>query len=70
MTELLLRVGSFIGTFAVHSTLLLLIVYPPPRTPNLPATAGSARIAAMADPPFLFRSGPHPQRITAGVVSA
>ena len=48
----------------------LLSVYPPPRTPNLPATAGSARIAAAAFPPFRFRSSPHPQRITAGDAAA
>src|SRR5262245_27120359 len=46
------------------------IVYPPPRTPNLPATAGSARIAVVAEPPLRFRSGPHPQRNAAGLESA
>src|SRR6516225_1620100 len=44
----------------------LLIENPPPRTPNLPATDGSARIAAAALPPFRFRSSPHPQRTSAG----
>src|SRR5260370_2094736 len=46
------------------------IVYPPPRTPNLPATAGNARMAATADPPLRFRSTPQPQRMTAGCDSA
>ena len=37
---------------------------------RFPATAGSARMEAMAEPPFRFRSGPQPQRITAGDASA
>src|SRR5262245_61335547 len=44
----------------------LLIEYPPPRTPNLPATAGSARIAAAALPPLRFRSSPQPHLTRAG----
>ena len=44
----------------------LLIENPPPRTPNLPATAGSASTAAAALPPLRFRSSPQPQRTTAG----
>src|SRR5512137_217371 len=48
----------------------LLIVKPPPRTPNLPATAGRARMAAAALPPLRLRSSPHPHLITAGDVPA
>ncbi len=48
----------------------LLIENPPPRTPNLPATAGSAMIAAAAPPPFRLRSRPHPHRTSAGDVAA
>ena len=48
----------------------LLIEYPPPRTPNFPATAGSARMAMAALPPLRFRSTPQPQRMTAGFRSA
>src|SRR5262245_7268521 len=57
------------SAFAPHDAELL-IVYPPPRTPNLPATAGLARIAVVAGPPLRFRSWPQPQRITAGDASA
>ena len=42
----------------------LLIEKPPPRTPNLPATAGSAMTAAAALPPLRLRSSPQPQRMT------
>src|SRR5258706_7737891 len=48
----------------------LLSVYPPPRTPNFPATAGGARTEATADPPLRFRSRPQPQRKAAGLDSA
>ncbi len=48
----------------------LLIVYPPPRTPNLPATAGNASTAITAFPPLRFRSRPQPHRMTAGDESA
>src|SRR5436309_15632954 len=48
----------------------LLIVYPPPRTPNFPATAGSASTAAIAEPPLRFLSRPQPHRIAAGLDSA
>src|SRR2546426_12358396 len=48
----------------------LLIEYPPPRTPNLPPTAGSASTAIAALPPLRFRSSPHPQRISAGLLVA
>src|SRR6185369_2970238 len=48
----------------------LLIVNPPPRTPNFPATAGRARTAATADPPLRLRSRPQPQRTAAGRESA
>src|SRR3954468_1391335 len=44
----------------------LLIANPPPRTPNLPPTAGSASIAAAAFPPFRLRSRPQPHRSRAG----
>ena len=47
----------------------LLIENPPPRTPNLPATAGSASTAAAALPPLRFRSSPHPHRTSAGELS-
>ena len=46
------------------------IVKPPPRTPNLPATAGSASTAATALPPLRLRSRPQPTRITAGELRA
>ena len=48
----------------------LLIEKPPPRTPNLPATAGSARTAAAALPPLRLRSRPQPQRTSGGDVAA
>src|ERR1700674_5384750 len=48
----------------------LLSVYPPPRTPNFPATADSARMAAVADPPLRLRSRPQPHRIAAGLDDA
>src|SRR5918999_5932484 len=48
----------------------LLIEYPPPRTPNLPPTAGSARTAIAAFPPLRLRSSPHPHRMSAGELSA
>ncbi len=51
-------------------TFELLWVKPPPRTPNLPATAGRASTAAAAEPPLRLRSRPQPQRITAGLASA
>ena len=44
----------------------LLIEYPPPRTPNLPPTAGSASTAAAAFPPLRLRSRPQPHRTSAG----
>ena len=49
---------------------LRLIVMPPPRTPNFPATAGSAKMARTALPPLRLRSTPQPQRITAGDAAA
>src|SRR5207249_8693062 len=48
----------------------LLMEYPPPRTPNLPPTAGSASTAIAALPPLRFRSRPHPQRTSAGELVA
>lgn len=48
----------------------LLMEKPPPRTPNFPATAGRAMIAAAALPPFRLRSSPQPQRTSAGVADA
>src|SRR5919112_4684025 len=48
----------------------LLIAYPPPLTPNLPPTVGSASTASAALPPLRFRSRPQPQRISAGEVAA
>jgi hypothetical protein len=48
----------------------LLMAYPPPRTRNFPATAGRARIANDALPPFRLRSCPQPQRMTAGLLVA
>src|SRR5437773_11008695 len=48
----------------------LLIEYPPPLTPNLPPTAGSASTAAAAWPPLRFLSSPHPQRTSAGELDA
>ena len=39
---------------------------PPPRTPNLPAIAGSAKMARTALPPLRLRSTPQPQRMTRG----
>ena len=44
----------------------LLIEKPPPRTPNLPPTDGSASTAAAALPPLRLRSRPQPQRTSAG----
>src|ERR1051326_6589558 len=44
----------------------LLIDNPPPRTPNFPATDGTARTAAAALPPLRLRSRPQPHRTTAG----
>ena len=58
---------SFIQAAALMpSAVELLIEYPPPRTPNLPATAGSASTAAAAAPPLRLRSSPQPQRTSAG----
>ena len=60
------------GVSFIHAAALmpqaeeLLIEKPPPRTPNLPPTAGSAMIAAAAAPPLRLRSRPQPQRISAG----
>src|SRR4029453_19579069 len=48
----------------------LLIAYPPPGTPNFPATVGSARMAIDALPPLRLRSWPQPQRINAGLAFA
>src|SRR5919198_5095021 len=48
----------------------LLMEYPPPRTPNLPPTAGSASTDIAALPPLRFRSRPHPQRTSAGELVA
>src|SRR5919197_2787386 len=65
------RVGGS-GVSFIHAAALmpsaaeLLIEKPPPRTPNFPATAGNAMIAAAALPPFRLRSSPHPHRTTAG----
>ena len=53
-----------------HRASLFCIVYPPPRTPNLPATAGIASTAAIALPPLRLRSMPQPVRITAGELAA
>ena len=67
-------VGS--GVSFIHAAALmpkadeLLIEKPPPRTPNFPATAGSASTAATALPPLRLRSSPHPHRITAGALAA
>ena len=72
---LTMRVGGS-GVSFIHAAALmpkaaeLLIEKPPPRTPNLPATAGSASTAATALPPLRLRSSPQPQRITAGLVAA
>src|SRR6266545_6238603 len=66
------RVGGS-GVSFIHAAALipkaaeLLIEKPPPRTPNFPATAGKAMIAAAALPPLRFRSRPQPQRTSAGV---
>ena len=57
--------GSLAAVTAVESTVHapeLLSENPPPRTPNLPATAGSESTAIAAFPPFRFRSSPQPQR--------
>ncbi len=63
--------GSAAASDVLRShTAELLSVYPPPRSPKAPATAGRARTAAAADPPLRFRSSPQPQRMTAGRVSA
>ncbi len=48
----------------------LLIEKPPPRTPNLPATAGSASTAAAALPPLRLRSSPQPHLTSAGDAAA
>jgi hypothetical protein len=62
---------SFIQADAlIPQVLELLIEKPPPRTPNLPATAGSAITAAAALPPFRLRSRPQPHRINAGEEAA
>ena len=58
---------SFIHAAALMpSAAELLIEKPPPRTPNLPPTAGSARTAAAALPPLRLRSSPQPHRTSAG----
>ena len=49
---------------------LLLIVYPPPGTPNAFTSAGSASTAITASVPFRLRSSPQPQRTTDGRVVA
>src|SRR6187455_1236056 len=54
----------------IPSAVELLIVKPPPRTPNLPATAGRASTDATALPPLRFRSSPQPHLMTAGLVVA
>src|SRR5512143_190566 len=64
------------GVSFIHAAALmphdaeLLIEKPPPLTPNLPPTAGSAMMAAAALPPLRLRSSPHPQRMSAGDDSA
>src|SRR3954467_1598985 len=61
--------GAIQGRSMFHDAELL-IEKPPPRTPNLPPTAGSASTDIAALPPLRFRSSPQPQRINAGELSA
>ena len=64
------RSGRARATALIGKARLRLMVKPPPRTPNFPATAGSARMARTAWPPLRLRSTPQPQRTTAGDAAA